>query len=93
MTSSGYNISSSNIIKLINIKNFIGNQWVHKNINLEIKRGEILSIIGGSGTGKTTLLRCILMLMQPTKGDIYIFNQNTKDMSPNKIISIKKNGV
>ncbi len=43
-----------------------------KDINCEIKRGEIISIIGPSGTGKSTLLRCINMLEKPTAGRIFI---------------------
>ena len=43
-----------------------------KDVNLEIERGEVISIIGPSGTGKTTLLRCINMLEAPTSGTILV---------------------
>lgn len=43
-----------------------------KDVNLEIKKGEVISIIGPSGTGKSTLLRCINMLEKPTAGKIVI---------------------
>lgn len=43
-----------------------------KNINLDIKKGEIFGIIGLSGAGKSTLIRCINMLEKPTSGNIYI---------------------
>lgn len=42
-----------------------------KNINIDIKKGENLSIIGTSGSGKSTFLRCLNLLQKPTKGNIY----------------------
>ena len=47
-----------------------------KDINCEIERGEVISIIGPSGTGKSTLLRCINCLELPTKGEVYVDGQN-----------------
>lgn len=47
-----------------------------KDINCEIERGEVISIIGPSGTGKSTLLRCLNCLEEPTKGEIYVDGQN-----------------
>ena len=43
---------------------------VHQDLNLRVERGEMLSLVGGSGTGKTVLLRQILGLMQPTRGRV-----------------------
>ena len=43
-----------------------------KDVNLEVRPGEVISIIGPSGTGKTTLLRCINRLEEPTSGKIII---------------------
>ena len=48
---------------------------VHKDLDLEVRRGEILSIVGGSGTGKTVLLRQILGLQQPTRGTVTVLGQ------------------
>lgn len=49
-----------------------GEQVVHKNLDLQIRRGEILSLVGGSGTGKTVLLRQILGLQAPTRGQVRV---------------------
>ena len=57
-----------NIIEISNLDNRFGKQWVHHKLNLDIKKGEILAIIGGSGSGKTTLIRSVLMLQEPTAG-------------------------
>lgn len=48
---------------------------VHKDLDLEIASGEILSLVGGSGTGKTTVLRQILGLETPTRGSIHVMGQ------------------
>ena len=62
-----------NIIEISHLKNFLGGQEVHSDINLTIKSREIVSIIGGSGCGKTTLLRSILKLRRPSAGHIKVF--------------------
>lgn len=47
-------------------------KWVLKDINFEIEAGEVAVIMGSSGGGKTTLLKCISGLLKPTKGDVMI---------------------
>jgi len=49
-----------------------GEQVVHRDLALRIERGEILSLVGGSGTGKTVLLRQILGLEHPTRGEVRV---------------------
>jgi phospholipid/cholesterol/gamma-HCH transport system ATP-binding protein len=66
--------TEENIIEISGLCNFLGGNWVHKNLDLSIKRGEIYAIVGGSGSGKTTLLRSILMLQKPTSGTIKVFD-------------------
>jgi len=63
-------------------KNF-GDLKVLKEINLEIHKGEIISIIGPSGTGKSTFLRCLNLLEMPTSGKIFIDNENILDKDTN----------
>ncbi|MCX7845054.1 MAG: amino acid ABC transporter ATP-binding protein [Dictyoglomaceae bacterium] len=60
------------MIKVVNLHKKFKNLHVLKGINLEVKRGEVLVIIGPSGGGKSTLLRCINRLEEPTSGEIYI---------------------
>ncbi len=52
---------------------------VLRDVNCEIKKGEIISIIGPSGTGKSTFLRCINLLEQPTSGEIFVNGINIMD--------------
>ena len=71
---------STPIIEIKGLKNYLGGQWVHSDVNLTVNKGEILAIIGGSGSGKTTVLRSILMLLKPTAGSIHVFGQNIRDL-------------
>lgn len=56
-------------------------QVVHKDLDLTIQRGEVLSLVGGSGTGKTVLLRQILGLEKPTKGEVSVFGEAPSQLS------------
>lgn len=49
-----------------------GDQVVHRDLDLTIRRGEVMSLVGGSGTGKTVLLRQILGLEHPTRGEVMV---------------------
>ena len=60
------------MIKLINIHKKFENIEVLKGVNLDIKKGEVIAIIGPSGTGKSTLLRCINFLEKADKGRIIL---------------------
>ncbi|MDF3054462.1 MAG: transporter, binding protein [Gammaproteobacteria bacterium] len=66
--------STAPIISIADVKNVLGKQVVHEHLNLDIMKGEITAIVGGSGCGKTTLLRNILMLLRPKSGSIKIFD-------------------
>ena len=50
-------------------------------VNVEIKKGDVISIIGPSGTGKSTLIRCINMLETPTAGEVIVDGRNLTDGS------------
>lgn len=58
------------MLELHDIKLSYGSTSILKGVNLSVKRGDVVSIIGPSGTGKTTLLRCINYLAKPTSGTI-----------------------
>ena len=53
--------------------NSFGDQVIHEDLDLDVKRGEILGVVGGSGTGKSVLLRTILGLKKPDAGRIRVF--------------------
>lgn len=64
-----------NKIQIKNLKKAFGHKQVLNGLSLDVKRGESLVILGGSGTGKSVLLRCLLGLVQPDSGEITIDGQ------------------
>lgn len=74
-------LSAEPIIRVQNLRNSFGNFVVHENLNLDIKKGEILGIVGGSGTGKSVLLRAIIGLRPPNAGEVIILGQNVAKIS------------
>ncbi|CEQ25668.1 ABC transporter aminoacid-family ATP-binding protein [[Clostridium] sordellii] len=67
------------MIQIKNIKKNFGKNQVLKDINLNIKKGEIVAILGPSGSGKSTLLRCINLLESPNGGEIIYKGENILD--------------
>lgn len=59
-------------ISIRGLVNRFGNQTVHDGLDLDVRRGEILGIVGGSGTGKSVLMRSILGLRTPQAGRIEV---------------------
>lgn len=64
------------VIALRGIRNQFGSTVVHDNLDLDVYRGEVLGVVGGSGTGKSVLLRCIAGLRPPQAGRIEIFGRD-----------------
>jgi phospholipid/cholesterol/gamma-HCH transport system ATP-binding protein len=58
------------VIRVRGLQNRFGDHDVHKNLDLDVLPGEILGVVGGSGTGKSVLMRSILGLQTPTAGTI-----------------------
>ncbi len=63
---------SEPVIQVCGLKNQFGRQVVHEDLDLDVQRGEILGVVGGSGTGKSVLMRTILGLRSPQGGDINV---------------------
>ena len=61
---------SEKVIELVHLQKQFGENTVLRDINLSVSKGEVLSIIGASGSGKSTMLRCINLLETPTSGQI-----------------------
>jgi phospholipid/cholesterol/gamma-HCH transport system ATP-binding protein len=61
------------------LQNQFGDQVIHDNLDLDVRRGEILGVVGGSGTGKSVLMRSIIGLQRPNAGSITVFDENLLD--------------
>lgn len=81
---------SEPVIEIKGMKNCLGGQWVHTDINLTVERGEILAIIGGSGSGKTTILRSLLMLLKPSAGSIKVFGEEIYNLDTEQAFRLRR---
>ena len=66
----------SKIVEVVHLGKTFGSNEVLKDIDFDVRKGEVVSIIGSSGSGKSTLLRCINLLETPTSGDILHHGQS-----------------
>ena len=74
-------ISNEVVIELSHLEKSFEQLEVLKDINISVHRGEVISVIGSSGSGKSTMLRCINLLEKPTGGEIYFEGVNIQDKS------------
>jgi phospholipid/cholesterol/gamma-HCH transport system ATP-binding protein len=70
------------VIDVRDLSKRYGNVIVHEHLDFEVRRGEIVSLVGGSGSGKTTLVRQIIGLERPTSGTIRVFGQDIAAIDP-----------
>ncbi len=69
--------------------NRFGDQTVHENLDLKVRRGEILGVVGGSGSGKSVLMRSIIGLQHPAEGDIRVFGRSITNSEPDEDIGVR----
>ena len=69
------------VIKVEGLRTQFGDQVVHDNLSLEVYRGEVLGVVGGSGSGKSVLLRTIVGLIRPAKGKIRVLGHDLSQMN------------
>lgn len=79
------------IISIRNLRNQFGEQVVHDGLDLDVRRGEILGVVGGSGTGKSVLMRSILGLRRPDAGQIRVFGIDALSSHPRDRQRIERN--
>ncbi|MDR6582874.1 ABC transporter ATP-binding protein [Herbaspirillum sp. BH-1] len=72
---------TEDIIDVRGLRNQFGTQVVHEQLDLQVRRGEILGVVGGSGTGKSVLLRSIVGLQRPAAGQVKVFGQDLSALS------------
>jgi len=77
------------LVEVRGLRSQFGTQVVHENLDLDVHRGEILGVVGGSGTGKSVLLRTILGLRRPDAGSVKLFGANLHDLPEGKRVAIE----
>ena len=73
------------VVEIRNLWTRFGRTVVHQDLNLDIYAGEILTIVGGSGTGKTVLLRQMLGLERPSEGCVKVFGEDISEAEPEQL--------
>jgi lipoprotein-releasing system ATP-binding protein len=77
------------MLKAGNIHKYYGTLWVLKGVDLEIGKGEIVSIVGPSGSGKTTLLHILGTLDQPDKGSVLLENKKVNELKGKQLAAFR----
>lgn len=78
------------VIRVRGVCNRFGQQSVHENLDLDVRRGETIAMVGGSGTGKSVLMRTIIGLRRPQAGQVYLLGENFLTLPPSRRINIQR---
>jgi phospholipid/cholesterol/gamma-HCH transport system ATP-binding protein len=78
------------MIKVVDLYKSFGSKQVLRGVNLEVHDAETLTIIGGSGTGKSLLLKNIIGLLKPDRGEIFIDDQETTHLNEAQLLRVQQ---
>ena len=79
---------ASEVLRMENITKQFGTVFANKNINFNVRAGEVHTLLGENGAGKSTLMNVLFGLYQPTWGDIYVRGQKVKIESPSQAVKL-----
>lgn len=75
-------VENEHVIEVQGLRTQFGDRVIHEDLDLAVRRGEILGVVGGSGTGKSVLMRAIIGLKEPSAGSVRVFGADYYDASP-----------
>ena len=78
------------VVEVENLNLIIEGRHILKNVSFKINKGEIFTILGGSGSCKTTITKCIVGLLKPTSGSIKVFGKEINQINPLELNSLRK---
>jgi phospholipid/cholesterol/gamma-HCH transport system ATP-binding protein len=81
---------SESVIDVRNVSTTLGGHSIHRDLSLSVARGEVVALIGGSGSGKSVLLREIIGLLKPKTGHIELFGQSVWDSTPEQMNALRQ---
>jgi len=81
---------SQTIIEFKDVRKSFNGLLVHDGINLSIQKGEIMSLLGGSGSGKSVLLKELIGLIMPDSGDIFVLGKQVTQMNENALMPLRE---
>lgn len=84
-------MADETIIRVRELRTQFGSQIVHDGLDLDVRRGEVLGVVGGSGTGKSVLLKTVVGLLRPRAGRIEIFGQDVASLDERQREALQQN--
>ena len=84
------NLDDPIAIRVRGIVNRFGSQTVHDGVDLDVRSGEILGVVGGSGTGKSVLMRSIIGLKRPDEGEVEVFGESMVDKDEREALDVRR---
>ena len=79
-----------NVIEISHVSTHFGEHIVHDDLNLTVRRGEVMALIGGSGSGKSTLLREMILLHEPDGGEIEVLGVKLRGISDADAMALRR---
>lgn len=78
------------VIRFVDLWKAFGSKKIYEGLELEVRQGETLTIIGGSGTGKSVLLKCLVGLMYPDQGQVLLHGENVAQKNEKQLREVRK---
>jgi phospholipid/cholesterol/gamma-HCH transport system ATP-binding protein len=83
-------MSNNNLIEVTDFRKTFEGKVVHDNVSFSVKRGECLGLVGGSGAGKSVLLRSLIGLERPDRGSVVFDGQELTELREKEFVAIRK---
>lgn len=83
-------VAFENVIEVEGLRTQFGDNVIHDNLDIAVRRNEILGVVGGSGTGKSVLMRAIIGLKTPSAGTVKIFGEDFYKKTPQEQIETER---